>query len=78
MHNEIPTHATLRHQTCVAYMHGVCFESFCQVETIGDAYMLVGGLPTRNSNHPASVASIAFEMQNAIATFNKRNNLNLK
>ena len=45
--------------------------------TIGDAYMLVGGLPTRISNHPTSVALIAFEMQNAIATFNKRNNLNL-
>ena len=48
-----------------------------KIKTIGDAYMLVGGLPIRNSNHPASVASIAFEMQNAIATFNKRNNLNL-
>jgi len=48
-----------------------------KIKTIGDAYMLVGGLPTRNSNHPASVALIAFEMQNAIATFNKRNNLNL-
>ncbi|BAY87496.1 adenylate/guanylate cyclase [Calothrix parasitica NIES-267] len=48
-----------------------------KIKTIGDAYMLVGGLPTRNSNHPTSVALIAFEMQNAIATFNKRNNLNL-
>ncbi|MGB3651528.1 MAG: adenylate/guanylate cyclase domain-containing protein [Rivularia sp. (in: cyanobacteria)] len=48
-----------------------------KIKTIGDAYMLVGGLPTRNSNHPQAVASIALEMQNAIAIFNKRNNLNL-
>ncbi|MEO0934187.1 MAG: adenylate/guanylate cyclase domain-containing protein [Cyanobacteria bacterium J06641_2] len=48
-----------------------------KIKTIGDAYMLVGGLPTRNSNHPQAVASMALEMQNAIATFNKRNNLNL-
>ncbi|MEO1185878.1 MAG: adenylate/guanylate cyclase domain-containing protein, partial [Cyanobacteria bacterium J06636_27] len=39
-----------------------------KIKTIGDAYMLVGGLPTRNSNHPQAVASMALEMQNAIAT----------
>ena len=48
-----------------------------KIKTIDYANMLVGGLHIRNTNHPASVASIAFEMQNAIATFNKRNNLNL-
>lgn len=48
-----------------------------KIKTIGDAYMLVGGLPTRNSNHPSSVALMALEMQNAIVIFNKRNNLNL-
>ncbi len=48
-----------------------------KIKTIGDAYMVVGGLPKRNSNHPQAVASMALEMQNAIATFNKRNNLDL-
>ncbi|WP_371261592.1 adenylate/guanylate cyclase domain-containing protein [Rivularia sp. PCC 7116] len=48
-----------------------------KIKTIGDAYMVVGGLPTRNSNHPQAIAAMALEMQNAIETFNKRNNLNL-
>jgi len=48
-----------------------------KIKTIGDAYMVVGGLPTRTSNHPQAIASMALEMQNAIKTFNKRNNLNL-
>ena len=48
-----------------------------KIKTIGDAYMVVGGLPTRTSNHPQAIASMALEMENAIATFNKRNNLNL-
>ena len=48
-----------------------------KIKTIGDAYMLVGGLPTRRDNHPQAVASMALEMQNAIGAFNKRNNLDL-
>ena len=48
-----------------------------KIKTIGDAYMLVGGLPKRSSNHPQAVASMALEMQNAIAKFNQRNNLDL-
>ncbi|MEA5597195.1 adenylate/guanylate cyclase domain-containing protein [Rivularia sp. UHCC 0363] len=47
-----------------------------KIKTIGDAYMVVGGLPTRTSNHPQAVASMALEMQNAIIAFNRRNNLN--
>jgi PAS domain S-box-containing protein len=48
-----------------------------KIKTIGDAYMVVGGLPNRSSNHPQAVASMALEMQNAITAFNKRNNLDL-
>ncbi len=48
-----------------------------KIKTIGDAYMLVGGLPKRSSNHPQAVASMALEMQNAISKFNQRNNLDL-
>ena len=43
-------------------MHGVCFESFCQVETIGDAYMVVGGVPQRSESHALEVAEMAFDM----------------
>lgn len=48
-----------------------------KIKTIGDAYMVVGGLPKRCSNHPQVVALMALDMQAAIATFNQRNNLNL-
>ncbi|MEM9923601.1 MAG: adenylate/guanylate cyclase domain-containing protein [Cyanobacteria bacterium P01_D01_bin.50] len=48
-----------------------------KIKTIGDAYMVVGGLPTRSSKHPQAVALMALDMQDAIATFNQRNNLNL-
>ena len=48
-----------------------------KIKTIGDAYMVVGGLPTRSEKHPQAVALMALDMQGAIATFNQRNNLNL-
>ncbi|NJM19072.1 MAG: PAS domain S-box protein [Richelia sp. RM2_1_2] len=47
-----------------------------KIKTIGDAYMVVGGLPTRMDNHPQAVASMALEMQDAMIVFNQRNNLN--
>ena len=33
-----------------------------QVETIGDAYMVVGGLPERNTTHAVNVANQALDM----------------
>ena len=48
-----------------------------KIKSIGDAYMLVGGLPTRSLNHPQKVALMALDMQNAIANFNQINSLNL-
>lgn len=33
-----------------------------QVETIGDAYMVVGGLPTRYDNHAERVCNQALDM----------------
>ena len=32
------------------------------METIGDAYMVVGGLPERNSTHAVNVANQALDM----------------
>ncbi|CAF3366353.1 unnamed protein product [Rotaria sp. Silwood1] len=39
-----------------------------KVETIGDAYMLVSGLPERARNHAAEILDMAFDMLDAIIT----------
>jgi class 3 adenylate cyclase len=49
-----------------------------KIKTIGDAYMLVGGLPTPRLDHAEAVADIAIEMLSAIEKINKENQLNLK
>jgi adenylate cyclase len=40
-----------------------------KIKTIGDSYMVVGGLPTPRSDHAEAVAELALEMLEAIATF---------
>ena len=41
-----------------------------QVETIGDAYMVVSGLPTRNGNrHASEVAAMSLHLRKAISEF---------
>ncbi|MFN6496904.1 MAG: adenylate/guanylate cyclase domain-containing protein [Nostoc sp. DedQUE01] len=47
-----------------------------KIKTIGDAYMVVGGLPTRCSDHAQAIAQMALHMQAAIALFNAENNQN--
>ncbi|WP_353930351.1 adenylate/guanylate cyclase domain-containing protein [Okeanomitos corallinicola TIOX110] len=40
-----------------------------KIKTIGDAYMLVGGLPTARSDHASAVAKMALDMQKSISQF---------
>ncbi len=42
-----------------------------KIKTIGDAYMVVGGLPQPNPDHAAAVADMALDMQRAIDEFNQ-------
>ncbi len=41
-----------------------------KIKTIGDAYMVVGGLPTPRADHVEAVAEMALDMQQAITDFN--------
>jgi class 3 adenylate cyclase len=41
-----------------------------KIKTIGDAYMVVAGLPTPRSDHAQAIANLALDMQQAIARFN--------
>jgi len=45
-----------------------------KIKTIGDAYMLVGGVPTKLPNHTAVVAEMAIDMLDAIERLNSQNN----
>lgn len=44
-----------------------------QVETIGDAYMVVSGLPNRNGQkHASEIASMSLDIRNAVKGFRVR------
>lgn len=48
-----------------------------KIKTIGDAYMVVGGLPEPISNHVAAIAEMSLDMQDALLKFNQENQRNL-
>jgi PAS domain S-box-containing protein len=45
-----------------------------KIKTIGDAYMVVGGLPTLKPDHAEAIAQMALDMLSEIARFNAVNN----
>lgn len=42
-----------------------------KIKTIGDAYMVVGGLPTARADHAEAIAQMALDMQQEIARFKR-------
>ncbi|HEX2862749.1 MAG TPA: adenylate/guanylate cyclase domain-containing protein [Lacunisphaera sp.] len=46
-----------------------------KIKTIGDAYMLVSGVPVIRNDHAEACATAAFEMIEAVRTFNRRHQL---
>ncbi|MGB3494827.1 MAG: PAS domain S-box protein [Elainellaceae cyanobacterium] len=42
-----------------------------KIKTIGDAYMVAGGLPTLQDNHAQAIANMALDMQQTIAQFQR-------
>ena len=45
-----------------------------KIKTIGDAYMVVAGLPIPKSDHAQAIANLALDMQQAVARFNVEQN----
>ncbi|MCS6812761.1 MAG: adenylate/guanylate cyclase domain-containing protein [Cyanobacteria bacterium] len=48
-----------------------------KIKTIGDAYMVVGGLPIERADHAEAIADMALDMQRTLVQFNARYNYNL-
>lgn len=44
-----------------------------KIKTIGDAYMVVSGLPTPRKDHAFAIADMALDMQKTLADFNQKN-----
>ena len=44
-----------------------------KIKTIGDAYMVAGGLPTPRDDHPEAIAQMALDMQQEIRRFRRDN-----
>ena len=48
-----------------------------KIKTIGDAYLVVGGLPVPKSNHVEAIAELALGIREVIDQFNEENDLGL-
>lgn len=49
-----------------------------KIKTIGDAYMVVAGLPTPRKNHAEAIAEMALDMRKEIAKYNNENGESFK
>jgi class 3 adenylate cyclase len=49
-----------------------------KIKTIGDCYMVVGGVPERRDDHCAAVASMALDMLREVDAFNAQNDASLR
>ncbi|HEY9837105.1 MAG TPA: adenylate/guanylate cyclase domain-containing protein [Vampirovibrionales bacterium] len=49
-----------------------------KIKTIGDAYMVVSGLPEPRDDHAQAIADMALDMQGAIASFNQKTGQNFR
>jgi PAS domain S-box-containing protein len=45
-----------------------------KIKTIGDAYMVAGGIPVQRPDHAEAIALLALDMQSAIERFNRQHN----
>ncbi|UCE63770.1 MAG: HAMP domain-containing protein [Nitrospirota bacterium] len=48
-----------------------------KIKTIGDAYMVVAGLPNKRADHASTIAKVALEMLEVIRIFNQGHHVNL-
>jgi adenylate cyclase len=48
-----------------------------KIKTIGDAYMVVGGLPTPREDHATAIAAMALDIQKEIESFNRERHTSL-
>ncbi|HEY9605587.1 MAG TPA: adenylate/guanylate cyclase domain-containing protein [Allocoleopsis sp.] len=48
-----------------------------KIKTIGDAYMVVGGIPTPRSDHADAIAQMALDMRKEIARFNLKHSITI-
>ncbi len=49
-----------------------------KIKTIGDAYMVVSGLPVPRADYAESLADMALDMQRSLKEFNRKNDQNFK
>ena len=49
-----------------------------KIKTIGDAYMVVAGIPQPVADHAVAIMHMAIDMQSAIAAYSKRTGMDLK